>query len=339
MQVFKVSDYIHKENVDGCEIPIVNLGAIRRLHSEQKKIIVSELDETCRKNGFFYIEDHGIPESFLKCVEEQIDSFFNLPEEEKLKIHIAKSPYHRGYVPLEEENALGSPIKDVKEVFDMALELPLDDPDVIAKKFFHGPNAWPDEPILFKPTLLRLYDEWRMLGEEIAGLFAEALHLPSDYFVDKTNKPLAQLRIAKYPPQQVAKGDQIGCGAHTDYSIVSFIWQVDIPGLQIMTRDKKWINAPKIPGTFACLIGDAMAMWTNDYWPATIHRVINTANATRYSSAFFFDPNADCEIKPMDRFVHPSSPARYQPTTMSAHVKRGFDGTFTYRAASYKETI
>ena len=147
-----------------------------------------------------------------------------------MEIHIAQSPYHRGYHPLGEENALGSEVHDLKEVFDMALELPTDDPAVLQGKPFHGPNAWPAAFPEFKPLMLRLYEEWRALCGRISALFAPSFGLPESYFVERSDKPMCQLRAAKYPPQHPPSDlSPIGCGAHTDYGVVSTIWQIDVP--------------------------------------------------------------------------------------------------------------
>jgi isopenicillin N synthase-like dioxygenase len=264
--------------------------------------------------------------------------FFLLPEQDKMSIYISRSPFHRGYHPLGEENALGSPVQDLKEVFDMALELPMDDPDVRAGKPFHGPNAWPEVMPRFKPTMLRLYEEWRQVCARISSLFAVEFGLPDDYFVNRTNKPMCQLRAAKYPPQETpSEVDPIGCGAHTDYGIVSIIWQIDAPGLQLKNRDGDWVNAPLVPGAFVCPIGDATEILTNGDWKATVHRVINLGGGIRHSSAFFFDPNYDCELAPLPAFVGDTRPPRFERTTMGAHVTRGFNGTFRYRTAAGKD--
>jgi isopenicillin N synthase-like dioxygenase len=317
---------------DGIAIPIVNLYG-RGTREEQKEALARELGKICSGHGFFYVENHGVPSELLRRFQEQAIAFFNLPEHEKLRIHISKSPYHRGYVPSGEEKALTGTLMDIKEVWDMALELGLDDPDVVAGKPFHGPNVWPESMPEFKPTMLDLYEQWRSLCAYLSSLFAISLGLGEHFFVDKTDKPLCQLRIAKYPPQpDVAETDPIGCGAHTDYGIVSIIWQIDHPGLQIRTMDGSWFDAPCIPGTFVCPLGDAIAHWTNDFWPATLHRVINRNDVVRHSSGFFFDPNYDCVIAPLPAFVSADRPSRFAPTTMGEHVGRGFNGTFAYRA-------
>lgn len=326
---------IRIEVSEGHQIPIVNLTAARTGNDEDKNTLALALGNVCRDIGFFYVENHGVPADFLRRVVKQTHLFFELPESEKLKIHISNSPCHRGYFPIGEENALHSPIRDIKEGFDMALELPPDDPDVVAGKPFHGPNTWPESLPEFRSTMLRLYDEWRHVCEEISGLFAISLGLPEFFFADKTDKPLAQLRVVKYLPQEeLTPEGAIGCGTHSDYGIVSLIWQIDVPGLQVQNRKGDWINAPRIPGAFVCPIGDMMTRWTNDYWVATPHRVINSSKQHRHAATFFFDPNYDCEISPLDTFVGPERPARHEPTTMGAHVARGFNGTFAYRKSS-----
>lgn len=330
--------YVRLHKQDDVVIPIVSLKALRNRDDASKRELAQEVGELCRNVGFFYVEDHGVSGPLLTAAEKAVYDFFALPMEEKLKIHIARSEFHRGYSPPGEENAYGSKITDIKEVFDMALELPLDDPDVKARKFFHGPNSFPESMPEFRPTMLWLYREWLTLCENISELFAIALGLPNGFFIERSQRPLAQLRAVKYPPQQpTGANGPIGCGTHTDYGVVTLIWQIDEPGLQILDKQGRWIMAPRVPGTFVCPLGDATGMWTNDFWPATLHRVINGTGRPRHSLAFFYDQDIDCVIEALPRFVTAETPRRYPTTTMGAHVARGFDDTFQYRKSSLKE--
>ncbi|HEX7936066.1 MAG TPA: 2-oxoglutarate and iron-dependent oxygenase domain-containing protein [Paraburkholderia sp.] len=324
--------FIRYHTVDGQRIPIVSLAALRSRDEHEKRALAEALGAVCRYIGYFYVEHHGVSDILLTTAERAVNQFFDLPSADKMAIHISKSPFHRGYVPSGEENAYGSAIKDIKEVFDMALELAPDDPDVLADKFFHGYNAWPDAMPQLRSTMLWLYREWQTLCENISELFAIALGLPNGYFCERSVKPLAQLRAARYPQQPMGDtGGAIGCGAHTDYGIVSVIWQTDVAGLEICDAQGNWFRAPRIPGTFTCPLGDAIGIWTNDHWRATPHRVVNLSGETRNSLAFFFDPDHDCVIEPLPQFVSADTPARYAPTTMGKHVARGFDDTFEYR--------
>jgi isopenicillin N synthase-like dioxygenase len=324
--------FVRYQQSDGVMIPIINLRAVRERDEDRKAALAKALGEVCKTHGFFYVEDHGVSENLLALAQQAIRDFFNLPMEDKLQIEISRSPYHRGYVAPGEENAYGSKIKDLKEVFDMALELPLDDIDVKAGRFFHGPNTFPEQLPQFKPTLLWLYREWQALCEDISELMALALGLPNGFFIKRSQKPLAQLRGAKYPAQpQVDEAGPIGCGAHTDYGIVSIIWQIDVEGLEVQSMDGRWFRAPRIPGAFACPMGDAIGIWTNDYWRPTPHRVINASSKDRHSLSFFYDQDPDCLMQPLPAFVDETRPSRYAPTTMEAHVARGFNDTFEYR--------
>ncbi|KPY27596.1 MULTISPECIES: isopenicillin N synthase family dioxygenase [Pseudomonas syringae group] len=312
--------------------PIISLAAVRQRDESRKRALAQALGQVCRESGYFYVEDHGLPADLLTAAAAGVREFFDLPLADKMAIDIAKSPFHRGYVPAGGETAYGSAIKDIKEAFDMALELEPDDPDVRAGKFFHGPNAWPAAQPLLRPTLSWLYREWLAMCENISELFALGLGLPNTYFAERTLKPLAQLRAARYPQQPPGEtGCAIGCGAHTDYGIVTVIWQIDEEGLEVCDPSGRWIPAPRIPGTFTCLLGNVTGMWTNDQWRATPHRVLNVSGKTRHSLNFFFDPDYDCVVEPLPPFVTAATPARYAPTTMGAHLLQSFNGVFEYR--------
>jgi isopenicillin N synthase-like dioxygenase len=60
-----------------------------------------------------------------------------------------------------------------------------------------------------------------------------------------------------------------------------------------------WIEAPPIPETLVCNIGDMLDRLTGGYYRSTPHRVRNTSGRERYSFPFFFDPAFDAEIEPL----------------------------------------
>ena len=53
-------------------------------------------------------------------------------------------------------------------------------------------------------------------------------------------------------------------------------------------------------GTFVVNIGDTIEAWTHGAYRATLHRVKNSSNKHRYSAPFFYQPNGNCIIKPLD---------------------------------------
>lgn len=58
------------------------------------------LRDACMRVGFFYIENHGIPNELVHEAFEWRKKFFDLPSEEKMEIYIDNTPHFRGYTPL-----------------------------------------------------------------------------------------------------------------------------------------------------------------------------------------------------------------------------------------------
>ena len=89
-----------------------------------------------------------------------------------------------------------------------------------------------------------------------------------------------------------------GAGDDTDYGLLTLLAQDDVGGLQVKTA-QGWIEAPPIPDTFVCNIGDMLYRLTGGYYRSTPHRVRNTSGRERYCFPFFFDPAFDAEIEPL----------------------------------------
>jgi isopenicillin N synthase-like dioxygenase len=74
--------------------------------------------------------------------------------------------------------------------------------------------------------------------------------------------------------------------------------QDDNGGLQVKTPDG-WIDAPPVPGTFVCNIGDMLDKMTGGWYRSTPHRVRNSSGNERLSFPFFFDPDFAAEVPPL----------------------------------------
>jgi isopenicillin N synthase-like dioxygenase len=60
-----------------------------------------------------------------------------------------------------------------------------------------------------------------------------------------------------------------------------------------------WLDAPPIPGTFVCNIGDMLDRMTGGWYRSTPHRVRNVSGNERLSFPFFFDPDFAAEVPPL----------------------------------------
>jgi isopenicillin N synthase-like dioxygenase len=313
-------------------IPVIDFAAMQSDDEVARRAVAEQVCQACTQVGFFYVKHHGVPQSVIEEAFAQARRFFALPHQAKMKIHISQSPNHRGYVPLLEENTDPTANGDLHEAIDFALNVPADDPDVLAGKTLYGPNVYPDDLPGFRQAIDRYYWELYQLGQRIFCAFALALDLPEAFFADKITKPMAQLRLLRYPAQTgVINETQLGTGAHSDYECFTILAQDDVGGLQVLNSAAEWIAAVPIPGTFVVNIGDQMARWTNDLFSSTIHRAINSTDRKRFSIPYFFGPNYDTVIDALPSCVDPTHPAKYDPVTSGEYIIGRFNDTFAYR--------
>lgn len=311
------------------KIPVIDVSGLFE-DDKALRALAAEISTACRDVGFFYIVNHGIPASLRADVFRQARAFFNLPHAEKDKINIHKSKYMRGYFGQGADKSDGI-VGDIKEGFDLAADLPEDNEYVKAKLPFYGPNVWPENPPGFRPALNGYHGSMLALGLSLLKAFAVSLDMPRDYFEDKFVCPMAQIRVLRYPPQPSVNQRAIGAGEHTDFGWITMIAHDETPGLQVLGRDDRWIDVDPLPNAFVVNVGDLMSRWTNDFYTATLHRVVNRNAVDRYSVAFFMDPDYYAEVSCLPTCVSESRPARYSPIVVGDYMNRRFHETTTFR--------
>ena len=182
----------------------------------------------------------------------------------------------------------------------------------------------------FRDAVYGYYEAILALGHALFRGFALALDLPEDFFEDKIDKPMAQLRVIYYPPRQGPPDPQrLGIGAHTDYECFTVLAQRD-PGLQVQNVAGEWIEAPPVPDTFVVNIGDTLAMWTNDRFISTVHRVISPTDRKRFSLPFFFGLNHDTVVRCLESCMGPGNPPRHAPVTAGDVTVSNITAAYTY---------
>ncbi len=286
--------------------------------------IAKAIGIACRENGFFYVTGHGVSESLQQDLEKLSKQFFSLDENEKMKISMKDGgKAWRGYFPVGGELTSGKP--DLKEGLYFGSELSAEHPKVKAGVPLHGKNLFPEELPAFKKTVLQYMDVLTKTGHALMKGIALSLGLPAEYFHEKyTADPFILFRIFHYPAQTSTNSQQWGVGEHTDYGILTILKQDDNGGLQVKSKNG-WIDAPPIPGTFVCNIGDMLDRMTGGLYRSTPHRVLNTSGKNRLSYPFFFDPNFDIRVQKIENLepAHDDRESRWDKASV-----HDFEGTY-----------
>jgi isopenicillin N synthase-like dioxygenase len=214
-------------------VPVIDIAPFRSGTPTERAAVAAEVAQACTDIGFLVISGHGVPEDLVEEMYRTSTTFFESPLETKLAVARPEAGQIRGYSGVEQEG-LGlledEPVPaDLKESFDIGpLDVPAGDPyytcDAAGAHF--APNLWPSQHPDFEQIYRRYYRAMEGLTLEMFQIFATALDLPPDFFVDKVDRHVSLLRSNHYPPQpNEPKPNQLRGGAHSDYTAMTILWQ------------------------------------------------------------------------------------------------------------------
>jgi isopenicillin N synthase-like dioxygenase len=283
-------------------LPVIDIGPlVEQASAAARAGVAGQIQAACRERGFFYVTGHGAPAGLLEQLADASAEFFALPLADKMEIAMERGGRAwRGYFPVGAELTSGRP--DLKEGLYFGAELPADDPRVQAGIPLHGGNLFPQRVPRLRPLVLAYLDALTSAGQAVLTGVALSLGLDAGYFATGyTADPTVLFRIFRYPPSPPHTRDW-GVGEHTDYGLVTLLAQDDSGGLQIAVpagNGQGWIDAPPIPGTLVCNIGDMLDRLTGGWYRSTPHRVRNLSGHGRLSFPFFLDPGFAAEVPPL----------------------------------------
>lgn len=82
--------------------PWINKRFLRVFIRELRRVLPDRpLPQACKDFGFFYLENHGVPEKVVRHVFDQWKAFFTLGIEAKMTVKADKN--NRGYMRMHEE--------------------------------------------------------------------------------------------------------------------------------------------------------------------------------------------------------------------------------------------
>ncbi|KAM0034260.1 putative gibberellin 3-beta-dioxygenase [Helianthus debilis subsp. tardiflorus] len=241
---------------------------------------LTSLSLACKEWGFFHIINHGISKDLHSKLRALSCQLFSLPDELKLKA----GPFSKTktYTP----HFIASPFFE---------SLRVSGPDFhasarsSAEALFNQPNSE------FCEAVREYGDKMRILSKKITQILLMCLGKDFDaQFKSEFSNCEGYLRINNYslPEKRVMGKDVEGLGTHTDMSCLTIVYQDDIGGLQVRSKEGKWLNIDPFEGSLVVNIGDLLHAWSNGKLRSSEHRVIlkerRSQNRSRVSLAFFW---------------------------------------------------
>jgi len=280
-----------------------------------------KLGHSFEEYGFAIIADHGIPDELIQRAEEKAKAFFALPEDVKRKYLIPGGGGARGYTPFGIETAKGLKAHDLKEFWHVGRDLPQ------GHKFRdHMPdNLWPSEIPDFKNTFQELFATFDAAGLKVLKAIARYLKIDENYFEDAVRDGNSVMRALHYPPQREPTGEHIRAGAHEDINAITLLLGAEEAGLELLTKDGRWIPVSPKPGELVINIGDMLQRLTNGKLRSTTHRVVNPtpdrASKARYSMPFFLHFRSDFLIDPLKETIGEGEQPKWEPITANDYLQ------------------
>ncbi|EAL68711.1 hypothetical protein DDB_G0277497 [Dictyostelium discoideum AX4] len=342
--------------IDIEKLPIIDISSFQN-NENDKNQVAKEINKACKEYGFFYIKNHGVDQELIENLQNVIKKFFSLPLEIKMKWKMGLTNREwLGFFKVGQEITYGQ--VDWKEGCYYSSEMDGDINTIHNVPLY--PTAEQEEQYEiqgFKSTIHTYIEKLTHLSQQIIEAISLSLNLPQDYFFKNyTYDPFILMGLLHYPsfhhqeqeeeqeddesnnggkkspnPDESKKPEveKFGTGQHTDWGLLTVLYQDDVGGLQVKSKNsEEYIDAPPIPGTFICNIGDMLDKMTGGYYLSNLHRVkYNKSGRDRFSIPFFLDPSLNSIPKLIPNYDQLSQFAD-KPERWDKQNIHEFDGTY-----------
>jgi isopenicillin N synthase-like dioxygenase len=279
--------------------------------------LAAALRDAFESRGFVGVRGHGIPDATIAAAFEASRAIFALDEATKRKYEVPGGAGQRGYTRLGVERAKDQTRPDLKEFWHVGREVARDHPlaSVLQR------NLWPAEVPRFRAAALALFDALERLGARLLAAVARSLDLDDGWFAARIDHGNSILRAIHYPP--IGPGvEGVRAAAHEDINLITLLVGSGEPGLEIRSRDGRWIVLTTLPDAIVCNVGDMLQRLTNLRLVSTTHRVVNPPppwdRRSRFSIPFFLHFNPEVVIETLPSCIDAEHPDRF-PEAITAN--------------------
>lgn len=298
-----MSDYLSK-------VPTLDLSKFTDGNKDDITNFSEDLGNSFNQTGFAIIKNHGLTQEITSNLYSTIQSFFNLDDEKKIKYYFPELYGQRGYVVKGQEHAKGSSKGDLKEFFHIG------NPTISNPE-----NIWPIEVDNFEEVGTNAFLTLEKIGLTLLKAIAIYLNLEEDYFTNKVKGGESIMRSIHYYPLKDTdlEDGAVRAAAHGDINLITLLMGASADGLEILTKEEKWIPIISEQDQLVINVGDMLERLTNKKLMSTVHRVVNPSqeklNTSRYSIPFFMHPKPDMDLTCLDNCIDDINPKSFDDVT------------------------
>src|SRR5690606_8039841 len=266
-------------------IPRLNLADYLNGSAEEKERFSDEIGRAFNETGFVTITNHGLSKELIDELYTQVQQFFSLSEQTKLKYEKIELAGQRGYTSKGREKAKGAKTPDLKEFWQTGQYV--EDGDVVKESY--PDNIIVEEVPEFNTVTKEIYQKLETAGRHLLKAIAVYLNLSEDYFEDKVHNGNSILRAIHYFPIEnpdALPADAVRAGAHEDINLITLLIGASADGLEVLTRDGEWFPIKAHGEDIVVNVGDMLQRLTNNKLKSTTHRVVNPPSELMKTSIF-----------------------------------------------------
>ncbi|MBN8746087.1 2-oxoglutarate-dependent ethylene/succinate-forming enzyme [Xylophilus ampelinus] len=320
-------------------IPVIDLQAAFAGNDTARAGAAAQLRHACENIGFLYIKGHGVDQALVDATFAAARRFHDQPLEQKLKIRVNENM--QGYMPVHGSTTrtsglAGKSKPNENEAFFLQREIPPTHPKFGFPQ--RTANVWPEGLPGFKETVLAYYKAMDELVGRLLPVYALALDMPADFFSGAFGESMSTLRLTHYPEMEYGEGSY-GVAPHTDSSFITLLAQNKVAGLQLMSQQGEWIDAPAIDGTFVVNTGDMLHRWSNGRFLSTPHRAYNLSNTERYAIPYFCHPDPEFPMVCIPSCTSEGNPPRFPTQTSLEYIEWHKSRSYHHINQELKEVV
>ena len=288
-------------------VPTLDLSKFISGIDEERRAFSDDLGHSFNQTGFAIIKNHGLKKELTDELYKVIKAFFDLEDEKKIKYYFPDLYGQRGYVVKGQEHAKGSKKGDLKEFFHIG------NPSISNPQ-----NIWPHEIESFNEIGSEVFITLENIGLTLLRAISMYLNLDINYFEDKVKGGESILRSIHYfplDPLDISDG-AVRAAAHGDINLITLLMGASADGLEILTKQNKWIPISSKDDELVINVGDMLERLTNKRLLSTVHRVVNPSidklGTSRYSIPFFMHPRPEMDLSCLDSCCSQNNPKQFE---------------------------